>query len=156
MKKDNFIDNISAEGDRLPGLAQQVDYLLLRLDLLEPQDRTLMVMRFRHGISCWRLARMAGLCTNHVLRRTDALAQRLMGREYVTVLRNKERFSTLDLEVAYDRYLLGYGYRRISSKRHIGQAEARRIVGNLDRWLVKRLKEKQKKPKPVIFRGKVK
>jgi len=154
---DKFVEYISAQSEQDPMKAEQIEHLLLRLDLLESADRTLMVMRFQHGISCRQLARMSGLGTGNIVRRTNTLAQRLLEKEYIIVLRNRRRFSNIELKVAYDRYLLGFGYRRISAKRRLTMPEARRIIGCLDRWLTGRIAQKQKRLKPVILiRGKMK
>jgi len=54
-----------------------------------------------------------------------------LGDEYISIVRNKREFSPVELEVAYDRFILGLGYRRVAKRQGMGEREAVRVIKRL-------------------------
>ena len=129
------LDNISQDIDRRQYASEDVDYLLLRMELLEPSDRMLLEMHIKHDISFRNLSILSGLREITVARRVQNIRARLLGKEFISIYRNKEKFDKKELMVAYDYYLLGLGYRAIASKRRISKFAVRKMIRKLKEWL---------------------
>ena len=68
------------------------------------------------------------------------MIQRLLAEEFITIYRHKKRFGQEQMGVAYDRFLLGMGERRISEKRGMGRRRVVRIIDELEKWVGESLK----------------
>ena len=128
---------IAMQHDQRPHRAGQVDYLLSRLNLLEPQDRVLLELHFAHQVNYNQLAHARGTSPKTIARQVRSLTRRLMADDYVALAARMDDFTTEELAVAYDHYLLGLGYRSIARKRQLAQKQARRVIRRLDEWLQK-------------------
>ena len=113
-----------------------MDILVSRMDLLHAPDRVMLEMRVKHGCSYRQLSRLNGLSAQQVARRIRGLIRRLIGPEYIVIYRCKESFSEQQMLAAYDRYLLGLGYRKIAMKRGLEEYKVRRILGGLKVFLL--------------------
>ncbi|MBN2377901.1 MAG: hypothetical protein JXD22_16000 [Sedimentisphaerales bacterium] len=113
----------------------QVDKLLLRMDLLEQEDRLLLDLYMNHQVKASKLAQLSGMSRGTVYRRINRMIERLLGEEFITIYRCKKQFGQEQMAVAYDRFLLGMGVRRISEKRGIGRRRVRRIVEEMEDFL---------------------
>ena len=126
---------LSVDEDIRPRWRDESEALVRRMGLLRAEDRVLLEMQVKHGCSYEQLGRLSGLSGRQVARRIRGLTRRLTAEEYVTIYRHKARFSDEELEAAYDRYLLGLGYRTIAGKRGVSKFRARRILGKLAAFL---------------------
>ncbi len=113
----------------------QVDKLLMRMDLLDQEDRLLLDLYMNHQVKASKLAQLGGISRGTVYRRINRMIQRLLADEFITIYRHKKRFRREQMEVAYDRFLLGMGERRISERRGMGRRRARRIINELEKWV---------------------
>jgi len=113
----------------------QVDKLLIRMGLLEQEDRLLLDLYMNHQVKASKLAQLSGISRGTVYRRINRLIQRLLAEEFITIYRQKKRFRKEQMAVAYDRFLLGLGQRRISERRGMGRVRVRRIVEELEEFL---------------------
>jgi len=113
--------------------AQEYELLLLRLELLEPEDKNLVELYLEHNVNFKQLGLLCGVHRVTICRRILRLCKRLLEDEYITILRNREQFEPVELAVAYDRFLLGMGARRIASKRQLGYRPTKRIVERLEK-----------------------
>ena len=129
------ISTLSEDADIRLRRREEVDVLVSRMGLLRAQDRALLEMQVTHACTYKQLSRLCGLSAQQVARRIKGLIRRLIGQDYITIYRHKERFSESQMEVAYDRYLLGLGYRKIAGKRGIEAHRVRRILGELRGFL---------------------
>jgi len=129
------LENISEAMDQRAVRAGQMDLLRLRLELLEGQEKLLVEAYICHGFSFRQLARLQGVRESKIARQIKGLIQRLMGKEYISIIRNRDRFHACELKVAYDYYLLRLGYRTIAQKRGMSQYQVRKTIGRLKRWL---------------------
>ena len=130
-----MVSTLSDNADIRHRRRDELDLLISRMGLLKAKDRTLLDMQIRHACSYRQLSRLSGLSEEQVSRRNKALIRRLTGHEYITIYRHKECFSETQLLVAYDRYLLGLGYRKIAAKHELEEYPVRRILGELKAFL---------------------
>ena len=117
----------------------EVEVLVSRMGLLKAPDRSLLEMQVKHACTYRQLSRLSGLSEEQVSRRNKGLIRRLIGPEYITIYRNKECFDETRMDVAYDRFLLGLGYRKIAAKRGLEEYKVRRILCELRAFLQDRL-----------------
>jgi len=127
------LNNMSVEVDRRQERAGQVDVLLMRLELLEPRDRVLVEAYIKHNVPVRLLALLSGRRQQSVARQMKRLIGRVLAEEYITIVRNKDMFSRKELNVAYDCFLLGLGYRAIAVKRKLNKSATRKIIRTLRR-----------------------
>jgi hypothetical protein len=125
------LNNMSVEVDRRQEWAGQVDVLLMRLELLELRDRVLVEAYIKHNVPVRLLALLSGRRRESVARQMKRLIGRVLAEEYITIVRNKDMFSRKELDVAYDCFLLGLGYRAIAVKRKLNMAATRKIIRTL-------------------------
>jgi len=129
------LENISEAMDQRAIRVGQMELLRLRLELLEGQERLLVEAYICHRFSFRQLAHLQGTRESKVARQIKGLIQRLLGKEYISIIRSRERFSGEELKVAYDYYLLRLGYRTIAQKRAISEYRVRKVIGRLKRCL---------------------
>ena len=125
-----LLDSITSSNHR-KGRLSQADYLHIRMELLEPKDRIWLELHFCHNVSYSHISRLCGLSARTVSRRINDQVQRLLSDEYINIVRKQKFFSRQELDVAYDYFLLGKGYRSIAVKRGLSATAARKIVERL-------------------------
>ena len=126
------VDNIAVEKDLREYRAGRVELLQLRMGLLEEEGRLLLEMYINHHASYRQLAKLTGLSPRAVSRRVRLMIERLVSGQYMLILRHRGEFSRCEVQVAYDRYLLGLGYRAIGIKRRLGPSTVRTILRHLE------------------------
>ena len=129
------LNHISPAFDHRQERAEQVEFLLMRMELLRPRDRVLLEAYLKGNVSIRQLSWLCGLSEQTVARQVGNLTSRLLGGDYITIMRYRGRFTGTELNVAYDKYLLGMGYRRIAVKRGISPARARALVKYLRHFI---------------------
>ena len=127
-------ENISVEWDRRGERAAEIDFIEMRLGLLKKVDRLLPELYYSKGLTFREIGQLMGVEERTVARRIRQLKDRLLGEEYISIVRCKGEFSKVELEVAYDRFILGLGYRRVAKKRGMTEREAVRIMRRLEEW----------------------
>ena len=132
----DFYSYMSRVKDFRAARAHEYDLLLLRLDLLEPEEKTLIELYLKHELTVKQLAQLSGMNRGTVYRRITRLCEKLLAGGYITVLRNREQFEREELKVAYDRFLLGLGCRAIARKRNLGPRQTERIVKKLEEAVI--------------------
>jgi len=105
----------NAEAER--GCRDRIDLLRSRVGLLSGEDRMLMTMYIENGNSFRQMARLAGVNEARIARRIHKVTERLMNGEYITCLRNRNRFEEGELDVAKDYLLAGLSIKKIARRR---------------------------------------
>ena len=126
----DMLENISAGWDRRGERAAEVEFIGMRLGLLKKEDRLLPELYYVKGLTFREIGQLTGKEERRVARRIRQLKDRLLGEEYISIVRHKGEFSPVELEVAYDRFILGMGCRKIAKRR--GMTE-RRVLGTIKR-----------------------
>ncbi len=94
-----------------------LDLLRSRLHLLNGKDKVLMTMYLENGSSFRQIARLAGISDTSIARRIHILTERLTDGEYITCLRNRDKFTRDQMTIAKDYFLVGLSMKEIAVKR---------------------------------------
>jgi predicted DNA-binding protein YlxM (UPF0122 family) len=95
----------------------RIDILRSRVGLLAGKDRLLMTMYLDNGNSFRQMARLVGVNEARIARRIHKVTERLINGEYITCLRNRDRFDEGELDIAKDYFLAGLSMKKIAAKR---------------------------------------
>ena len=106
----------------------RIDLLRIRASMLTGKDKLLMTMYLSNSNSFRQMARLAGVNEVSIARRIHKVTKRLIDGEYITCLRNRDKFTKTEMAVARDYFLLGLSQRKISSKRNCSVYEIRKIL----------------------------
>ncbi len=104
------------------GIAVQqdrIDRLRARAYLLSDKDRTLLAMYLDTGSSVRQIARLTTMSPSTVSRRIRRIIHRLLNDLYSVCLRNRHRFTDLELAITRDYFIRGLSARRISREHNI-------------------------------------
>ena len=111
----------------------RIDSLRSRVGLLVGKDKLLMTMYLENGNSFRQIARLTGVNISTVARRIHKLAKRLTNGEYITCLRNREKFTGAELVIVKDYFLVGLTRREIAAKRNCSVYRVRKILKKVQR-----------------------
>lgn len=95
----------------------RVDLLRSRVGLLTGKDKMLMTMYMENGNSFRQMARLSGVNEASIARRIHKVTKRLINGEYITCLRNRNKFDSGELDIAKDYFLDGLSMKKIAKKR---------------------------------------
>jgi len=95
----------------------RLDLLHCRLDMLNGKDKVLMTMYLKNGNSFRQMAFLSGISETSIARRIHKLTERLIDSEYITCLRNRNKFTAHQLAIANDYYMRGLSMKKIAAKR---------------------------------------
>jgi predicted DNA-binding protein YlxM (UPF0122 family) len=111
---ENIAEQITDEKGRY---RDGIEVLRSRLNLLSGTDKLLMTMYIEHGNSIRQIARIRGVSETRITRRIRSITKRLTDGSYIDCLKNRDKLTGRQLDVAKDYYLLGLSMRRIAAKR---------------------------------------
>ncbi len=130
------LDNFSVESARNPGRCPNLtEAVRLRLQWLEPHERTLMEAHLIHHIPIRSLAGLLHASEKTIASRIKSLSRRLIHGRYIDIIRHRDQFHPLDRQIAYDSFMLNLGYRKIAQKRQLGSYEVRRRIETIQNRL---------------------
>ena len=95
---------------------ERIDMLRSRVGLLAGKDKVLMTMYLENGNSFRQMARLTGVNEASIARRIHKVTKRLLDGEYITCLRNRDKFAGTELDIAKDYFLLGLSMKKIAKK----------------------------------------
>ena len=113
----------------------RMDLLRERVSLLTGKDKLLMTMYLENGNSVRQMAQLAGVTEASIARRIRKLTKRLLDGEYITCLRNRDRFTETEMSVAREYFLLGLSIRKIAAKRRWTYYRASRAIRKIHKIL---------------------
>ncbi len=113
-------------------ICDEEEVLRRRVELLGGKDRVLMKMYLENGSSFRQLARLSGVSPSTVGRRVRRIVRRLMRGRYIKCVRNRDRFSEEELDVARDLYMWGLSMKRIAAKRGLTYYAVRKTVKRIE------------------------
>ena len=111
----------------------RIDLLRSRVNLLTGKDKLLMTMYLENSNSFRQMARLAGVNESRIARRIHRVTKRLIDGEYITCLRNRDKFSKRELAVAKDYFLLGLSMKKIAGKRRWSYYHVRETLKKIQR-----------------------
>ncbi len=106
----------------------RIDMLKSRVELLTGKDRLLMTMYLRNGNTFYQMARLTGVNEANVARRIYRVTKRLIDGEYITCLRNRDKFTEEEMVVAKDYFIRGLSIKKIASRRKLSYYRVREIL----------------------------
>ena len=111
----------------------RIDLLRSRVELLTGKDRLLMTMYLENGNSFRQMARLAGVNETSIARRIHKVTQRLIDSEYITCLRNRDKFASNEMAVARDYFLAGLSIKKISRRRRLTYYSVRQTLKKIQK-----------------------
>jgi predicted DNA-binding protein YlxM (UPF0122 family) len=111
----------------------RIELLRSRVNLLTGKERLLMTMYLDNENSFRQMSRLSGLNESSVARRIRKITKRLLNCQYVTCLRNRNRFSKTEMAIAKDYFLRGLSMRKIAKKRNWTYYHVRKIMKKIQR-----------------------
>lgn len=118
----------------------RIDLLCSRVGLLTGKDKLLMTMYLKNGNTFYQMARLAGVNETTIARRIHRVTKRLIDGEYITCLRNRDKFTKTEMAVARDYFLKGLSMKKIARKRRSTYYRVRETMKKIQR-LVTTIKE---------------
>ena len=106
----------------------ELDLLRSRLHLLNGKEKVLMTMYLENGSSFRQIARLAGVSDTSIARRINILTERLTDGEYITCLRNRDKFTRDQMTIAKDYFLVGLSMKEIAVKRRWSRYHVRETI----------------------------
>jgi predicted DNA-binding protein YlxM (UPF0122 family) len=95
----------------------RIEVLKNRVSLLAGKDKVLMTMYLENGNSFYQMAQLAGVSESTIARRIHKLTRRLIDGKYMVCLRNREKFTKREMDIATDYFLKGLSMKKIATKR---------------------------------------
>ncbi len=111
----------------------RIDLLRSRVNLLTGKDKLLMTMYLENSNSFRQMARLAGVNETRIARRIHKVTKRLIDGEYITCLRNRNKFSKTEMAIAKDYFLLGLSMKKIAGKRRRSYYRVRETLKKIQR-----------------------
>ncbi len=109
----------------------RIDLLRSRVSLLVGKEKLLMTMYLKNGNSFRQMARLAGVNEVTIARRIHKLIKRLLDGQYLTCLRNRDKFSDCEMAVARDYFLDGLSMRKIARHRQCSRYTVHQTLGKI-------------------------
>ena len=113
----------------------RIDLLRIRASMLTGKDKLLMTMYLSNSNSFRQMARLAGVNEVSIARRIHKVTKRLIDGEYITCLRNRDKFTKTEMAVAKDYFLLGLSQRKIAIKRNHSVYRIRKILKIIQQFI---------------------
>ena len=129
------MDKVNSEPKKSVLLAEQIESLQWRMELLTPRDRVLLEAYYRGNLSLRKLGWLCGLSECTVAQRIEKMSLRLLNKDYITIFRYKKRINPKQRKVAYDHFLLGLGDRTIAARHKLSYHTVRKTIKSLKQWL---------------------
>ena len=128
--------NISDQAFSLKtGLRDSTELLYNRTSLLNGKDKLLMTMYLKNGISFRQMARLTGVNEASIARRIHKITKRLVDGEYITCLRNRDKFTAVELDIAKDYFLRGLSIRKTAKERGLTYYRVRQTIKRIQRFV---------------------
>lgn len=118
----------------------RIDLLRSRIHLLTGTDRLLMTMHLERGNSIRQLARLTSVNDTMIARRIRKLTKRLLDGEYVTCLRNRNKFTKTEMAIAKAYFLTGLSMKEIAAEHHLTYYHTRQTVRKI-RWIIAAIRQ---------------
>jgi len=106
----------------------EIDLLHGRLDLLKGKDKVLMTMYLENDNSFRQIAQLIGISETSIARRIRGLTKRLADGQYITCLRNRNKFTEFQINIAKDYFLFGLSIRTIANIRRCSFYRIRKTI----------------------------
>ncbi|MCJ7691867.1 MAG: hypothetical protein MUO22_00430 [Sedimentisphaerales bacterium] len=113
----------------------RIDLLRSRAELLTGKDKVLMTMYLKNGTSFRQMARLIGVNEASIARRIYKVTQRLIDGEYITCLRNRDKFTLTEMRVSKNYFLGGLSMKKIAKKQGLTYYRIRQTLKKIERLI---------------------
>ena len=110
-----------------------IDLLRCRMGLLKGKDRAMMEMYLDGTGTLSQMARLAGVNEANVARRIHKIVRRLLDGQYITCLRNRDKFSDEELEISRDYFVDGLPMKEIANRHEISYYAVKKAMRKIQR-----------------------
>ena len=124
-------ESLGRQGGNERKYGSRLELLESRIELLAGTEKLLMTMYLKNGNSFYQMARLAGVNEVTIARRIHKIIKRLLDGEYITCLRNRDKFSNCEMAVAKDYLLTGLSMREIARHRRCSRYRVRQTLGKV-------------------------
>ena len=131
LHSDISLDDLKAQNN----YRERIDLLQNRVELLTGKDKLIMTMYLSNGNTYRQLAQLVGINEANIARRIHKLTRKLIDGEYIKCIRNRARFTKIEMDVARDYFLAGLSFGAIADKRHDSYYNIRKTVLRIQRIL---------------------
>ena len=107
---------------------ERIDMLRSRAGLLTGKDRLLMQMYLDKANTFRQMARLAGVNDANIARHIHKIVRRLLDGQFITCLRNRNKLTPAEIDIARDYLLTGLSIRQITRKRNVTYYAARNAM----------------------------
>ena len=107
---------------------ETIELLRNRVELLTGKDRLIMTMHLSNGNTYRQLAQLTGINEANIARRIHKLTKRLIDGEYIKCLRNRDKITKTQMNIARDYFLTGLSFKTIADKRDDSYYHIRQTV----------------------------
>jgi len=111
----------------------RIELLRSRMNLLTGKDKLLMTMYLDKGNSFRQMARLADVNDTIIARRIYKIMKRLIDGEYITCLRNRNKFTKTEMAIAKDYFLTGLSMKKIATRQHLTYYRVRETLKKIQR-----------------------
>ena len=113
----------------------RIDLLRSRVSLLVGKDKLLMTMYLKNGNTFYQMAKLAGVNEATIARKIHRITKRLTDGEYITCLRNRDKFTRAEMNIAKDYFLMGLSIKKIAEKRHCSYYHVRETMKKIQQLI---------------------
>ncbi len=124
-------ESFGRQGGNERKYGSRLELLESRMELLTGTEKLLMTMYLKNGNSFYQMARLAGVNEVTIARRIHKIIKRLLDGEYITCLRNRDKFSNCEMAVAKDYLLTGLSMRGIARHQRCSRYRVRQALGKI-------------------------
>ena len=124
-------ESLGRQGGNERKYGSRLELLESRIELLAGTEKLLMTMYLKNGNSFYQMARLAGVNEVTIARRIHKIIKRLLDGEYITCLRNRDKFSDCEMAVAKDYLLTGLSMRGIARHRRCSRYLVKQTLGKV-------------------------
>jgi predicted DNA-binding protein YlxM (UPF0122 family) len=111
----------------------RIDLLRSRVGLLTGKDRALMKIYLENSGTFRQMARIANVNEANIARRIHKLVCRLLDGQYITCLRNRDKFTQEQIEMARDYFVDGLPMGEIADRHETTYYEMRKTMKKIQR-----------------------
>jgi predicted DNA-binding protein YlxM (UPF0122 family) len=110
-----------------------IDLLRCRVGLLTGKDRAMMEMYLDGSRTLSQMARLAGVNEANIARHIYKIVRRLLDGQYITCLRNRDKFTREQIEMARDYFVDGLPMIEIADRHEITYYAVKKTMHKIQR-----------------------
>lgn len=114
----------------------RIELLRRRVNLLVGKDRLMMTMYLENNNTFRQIGLLIGVDPANIGRRIRKVTEKLIVGEYIECLKKRDRFSSAELSIAKDYFLLGFSIRKIASNRKVSYYQIQQAIVRIKQMII--------------------